>query len=110
MPWIAAEDAVGIAHQALFDERMSGPINAVAPQSATNRDFSVSMAKTLKRPAIIPVPGFALRLVLGEMAQSLLLEGADVKPARLQALEFPFLFSDLAAALRFELGTDAPVS
>jgi hypothetical protein len=104
MPWISAEDAIGIAHQALFDERLSGPVNAVAPQPTTNRDFTRALAKVLKRPAILPVPGLLVRLALGELGRALLLEGAVVSPTRLQAIAFPYLHTDLAAALRCELG------
>jgi uncharacterized protein (TIGR01777 family) len=104
LPWIAAEDVLGIVQQALFEDRLSGAINAVAPQMTRNADFTRALAGVLHRPALLPVPGLALRLLFGEMGQTLLLEGAQVRPARLQAAEFPFLYPDLAGALRMELG------
>ncbi len=104
MPWIAAEDVLGLILQALFDERLAGPINAVAPQCTTNRDFTAALARVLHRPALLPVPGLALRLLFGEMGQALLLEGAPAQPGRALAVEFPYLYPDLTQALRVELG------
>jgi hypothetical protein len=104
LPWIAAEDAIGVIHQALFDERLRGPVNAVAPQAVTNREFTRTLASVLRRPALFPIPAALLRAALGEMGQALLLEGAVVLPTRLRQAGFEHLFPDLEGALRAELG------
>ena len=100
MSWIHIQDEVEIIRLALSDERVEGPINLTAPQPVTNREFSSQLGRVLKRPALLPVPAFALRLLLGEMAQALLLEGQRVLPRRLQALGYSFRYPGPEAALR----------
>jgi uncharacterized protein (TIGR01777 family) len=102
--WIAMEDLTGILYQALFDDRFRGPINAVAPRPVSNREFTHTLARVLGRPAVLRVPGAALRLRYGRMANELLLKGVFAVPGRLQTLEFPYLYPELEAALRAELG------
>ena len=67
--WIHRDDLVGMIAAALADERWSGPVNATAPEPVSNRDFSRALGRALKRPALLPVPGAALRLLYGEMAE-----------------------------------------
>ena len=98
--WIHIQDEVEIIRLALSDERVEGPINLTAPQPVTNREFSSQLGRVLKCPSLLPVPAFALRLLLGEMAQALLLEGQRVLPRQLQALGYSFRYPGLEAALR----------
>jgi len=100
MPWIALEDAAGIARAAIADERYSGPINTVAPNFVRNAEFTRVVARVLHRPAMFAAPAFALRAALGEMAQPLLLASTRAIPRRLTELGYSFRFSELEAALR----------
>jgi hypothetical protein len=102
--WMAAEDVVGAIYQALFDPRLAGPVNAVAPQPVTNAQFTRVLARLMSRPALLPLPALAVKLGLGEMGEALLLKGGRVHPARLQAVGFPYLYGNLQAALSHELG------
>jgi uncharacterized protein len=77
----------------------AGPINAAAPQPVTNRHFSRALGRALRRPSLLPVPGFALKLALGELANSLL-TGQRVLPARAQALAFHFRYPEIEQAFR----------
>jgi uncharacterized protein (TIGR01777 family) len=97
--WIHREDLLGIVLAALADERWSGPLNATAPEPSTNRDFSRTLGRALKRPALLPVPGLPLRLLYGEMA-GVLTSGARVVPAKPLVLGYRFEQPELAGALR----------
>ena len=103
MPWISLDDAVEVVVRALRDERLRGPVNAVAG-SVRNEDFTDALARALHRPAIFPVPGFGLRAVFGQMADEALLAGQRVEPARLREIghvfHHPTLDIALAAVLR----------
>lgn len=104
MSWIALDDLVSIIKHALNDEHLRGPVNAVAPTPATNEQFTKTLGRVLGRPALLPVPAFALRLAFGrEMADSLLLGGARVEPARLKETGYRFAYPDLEGALRHVL-------
>jgi uncharacterized protein len=98
--WVALEDAVGAAQAALADERLSGPVNVVAPGAVRNEEFTRVLARVLHRPAIFPAPAFALRLALGEMADALLLISQRVEPQRLRAAGYAFRHAELEPALR----------
>jgi len=100
MSWITLEDSVGIIRAVLSDERLTGPVNAVAPNPLQNAEFTRVVAAVLRRPAIFPAPAFALRLLLGEMADSLLLASQRVQPTRLLASNYPFRSDTFAPALR----------
>ena len=99
MSWITLEDVVGILHLALEDGALRGSINVVSPQPIRNVDFTQGLANALHRPALFPVPAFALRLVLGEMADALLLSSQRVIPAQLEKVGYHFLHPDLQGAL-----------
>ena len=99
MSWIHIEDLCRMIVFALENESISGPINAVAPNPATNAQFTRTLAASLHRPAIFPVPEFALRLVLGEMSQ-ILLDSARVSASKIQGLGFTYRFPELAQALQ----------
>jgi uncharacterized protein len=105
--WVAIDDAVGAIAHAIRCDALRGPVNVVAPTPAANREFTATLARVLRRPALFPAPAGLLRLVLGEMADALLLSSARVQPARLQASGYRFRFPDLEAALRHLLGRHA---
>ncbi len=104
MSWIAMEDLLGVIQYALFTESLSGPVNAVAPAPVTNREFTRTLARLLHRPALLPLPAAAVRLLFGEMGRTLLLESARVLPRRLAESGFSHLHPTLEGALRAELG------
>jgi uncharacterized protein (TIGR01777 family) len=99
MSWIALADVIGIIEAAIADERYTGPLNVVAPNPLRNAEFTRIVAHALHRPAIFAAPAFALRLMLGEMADALLLASQRAVPERLLAAGHHFLFSDFEAAL-----------
>jgi uncharacterized protein len=101
--WIHLDDLVGMMVAAIADDRWSGPINASAPEPVRNRDFSRALGRALKRPAVLPVPGAALGLLYGEMAE-IVTEGARVVPAKALVLGYEFAHRDLAEALASALG------
>lgn len=102
VPWIHGDDLAGLQARALDDESWSGPFNATAPEPATNRELSRALGGALGRPAIVPVPAAALRVLYGEMAE-LVTDGQRAVPAR--ALEHGFRFErpELDDALRSAL-------
>lgn len=104
-PWIALDDAVGAFHAALWDERLRGPVNLVAPGEVTNRGFTKALGGVLGRPTVLPAPAFALRLGLGrEQADEMLLASTRVRPAALEAAGFPFAHPRVEGALGHTLG------
>ena len=104
MSWIALDDLLGVVRHALTTEALRGPVNTVAPDPITNLEFTRTLGRVLRRPTLFPVPAFAARLVMGEMADELLLASARVEPARLLATGFRFRFPELEGALRHLLG------
>ncbi|MFA5807558.1 MAG: DUF1731 domain-containing protein, partial [bacterium] len=98
--WVALDDLPGIVLHALSREDLRGPVNAVAPVPVTNRELTDALGKVLSRPTLLPVPAFALRLAVGEMADALLLASARGIPRRLEETGYPFRFPELGAALR----------
>jgi uncharacterized protein (TIGR01777 family) len=103
MSWIHHADMIGILLLALDHAGASGPLNATAPQPVTNKEFSRSLGRALHRPAFLPTPAFALRLMLGEAAQ-LVTTGQRVLPKKALALGYSFRFATLDAALADLLG------
>jgi uncharacterized protein len=99
MSWITLTDLLSVIERAIADEGLSGAVNAVAPEPVTNRQFTATLAKVLRRPAFLAVPAIALRAALGEMADELLLAGARVIPMRLREAKFRFQHPSLATAL-----------
>ena len=102
MPWIHAEDLVGIYLAAIDGEDWSGPVNASAPEPVTNRAFSKALGAALHRPAVAPIPAFALRLLYGDMAM-VVTEGQRAVPRRALDLGYAFAHPDLDEALRSAL-------
>ena len=99
MSWIHLEDMVGLVGFCLNSEHIQGPVNATAPQPVTNREFSKTLANTLSRPCLLPMPAFAARLMFGEMADELLLSGQKVVPAKLEKADYDFKYPVLDEAL-----------
>jgi hypothetical protein len=110
MSWIALEDLLTVFQRALYEDAWAGPVNAVAPQAPSNREFTRALARVLRRPAPFRVPALAIRLGLGQLGREALLAGQRVVPARLQALGFHWRLPRLEDALAEELGREAPAS
>lgn len=104
MSWISSEDLIGAIHHALLTDTLSGPVNAVAPNPVTSKDFAKTLGGVLSRPAIAPLPSFALKAMFGEMAEATILAGQRAQPDALQRSGFRFLHPTLEDALRFTLG------
>jgi uncharacterized protein (TIGR01777 family) len=104
--WIALDDAIGAIYHALSADELSGPVNVVAPQAVTNRELTGTLGQVLRRPTPLPMPAFAARLLLGEMADELLLASARVAPRALQASRYVFRFPKLDEALHHLLGPE----
>jgi uncharacterized protein len=104
--WISIDDVAGALVHVLLNAGLSGPVNVTAPEAVRNRDFTRTLGRVLSRPTPFPVPATALRLVLGEMADSTLLASARMLPERLLGSGYRFAHPDLETALRHVLGRD----
>ena len=104
MSWIAVDDAVGAIHYALTNAALSGPVNAVAPYPVTNRQATTTLGRVLHRPTPVPLAEFTARLLLGEMADQMLLSSARAEPSRLLATGYRFRYPTFEGALRHLLG------
>lgn len=102
--WVSLDDVIGAIHHAMVTESLKGPANVVAPRAPTNHEFTKTLGRVLSRPTIFPLPAFAARLALGEMADALLLSSARMEPARLLAAGYKFRHPELEPALRDLLG------
>lgn len=102
--WISIDDAIGAVHHAIMTESLAGPMNVVAPSAITNYDFTKTLGRVLSRPTFVPMPAFAARLALGEMANDLLLASTRVAPRRLTESDYDFRQPLLEDALRHLLG------
>jgi uncharacterized protein (TIGR01777 family) len=100
MSWITLDDHVRGMEHALFTERVRGAVNLTAPAPARNAEFAATLGRVLGRPAVLPVPAFALELLYGEMAREALLAGQRVMPAALTSAGFQFEEPTLEGALR----------
>ncbi len=99
VPWIHLDDVVGALLYCLDGGRAAGPVNLTSPNPVTNAELSRTLGRVLRRPAAVPVPGAALRLIYGEMA-SIVTSGQRVLPRRLSELGYSFRFTDIEQALR----------
>jgi uncharacterized protein (TIGR01777 family) len=100
MSWIALDDLVRVIQFTLSAAAIAGPVNAVAPTPVTNREFTKTLGRVLRRPTIFPMPAFATKLAFGEMADDMLLGGARVEPRALTNARFEFHYPQLDSALR----------
>jgi NAD dependent epimerase/dehydratase family enzyme len=96
------DDVVGALLFALDNKDADGPLNVTAPEPVTNKDFSKALGRALHRPAVMPVPGLAIKLLYGEMA-TIVTTGVRAVPKRLLELGYRFRRADLDAALRAAL-------
>jgi uncharacterized protein (TIGR01777 family) len=99
VPWIHLADVVGALLCCVDDAGAEGPVNVTAPNPITNAELSRALGRALGRPAVLPVPGFAVKLLYGEMSE-MVTAGQRVVPARLQSLGYRFQHPDVEAALR----------
>jgi uncharacterized protein len=104
MSWITLDDAVGVIEFALENEKLRGPVNAVAPDALTNKEFTKDLGSALSRPTIFPIPAFMVRLAFGEMADETLLTSQRVEPLRLKEEGYIFKYPELKSALKHVLG------
>jgi uncharacterized protein (TIGR01777 family) len=99
MSWLSLADAVGIVQFALASSALAGAINAVAPSPVTNAEFTETLARVVRRPALFPVPALALNLIFGEMARGTLLASQRAVPRQLLAAGYVFQYATLESAL-----------
>ncbi len=105
LSWIGLDDLLDVYHRALYDERLTGPVNAVAPEPVTNAEYTAALGRVLHRPTLLPVPSFGPRLLLGDQGVRELAEADQrVRPAALLGLGHRFRRPALEAALAHELG------
>ncbi|MBU6455732.1 MAG: TIGR01777 family oxidoreductase [Cyanobacteria bacterium REEB67] len=103
MSWISIHDIVRAFEFLLTSDNIAGPVNLVAPNPVTNEEFTKVLGGVLHRPTILPAPGFALKIILGDMAQEMLLEGNRVKPAKLETAGFTYEYPNLKEAIEREV-------
>ena len=102
--WVALDDVVGSIVHALTHENVEGPVNVGAPNPMTNAGYTKVLGKVLGRPTVLPVPAPAARVMLGEMADALLLASQRMRPTKLQETGYGFRYPQLEGALRHLLG------
>jgi uncharacterized protein (TIGR01777 family) len=103
MSWIALHDLVRAIRFTIDSDEIRGPVNAVAPHAVTNAEFTATLGRVLRRPAVCPVPAAVLRALFGRMAGMAMLASQRVRPARLEQAGFQFEYAALEGALRHEL-------
>ena len=104
LSWIALEDAVAAVVHVMERPELSGALNVVSPNPATNAEFTRALARTLRRPAICPIPGFAVKALFGEMGEATVLASCRAEPRRLAESGFHFRYPDLEGALAHAVG------
>lgn len=104
--WITLDDTVGALEHLAFTDSARGPFNIVAPNPVRNEEFAHVLGHVLHRPAVVPVPAFALKLAFGEMAEAVLLAGQRASCERLVASGYQFRHPTLEQGLRFELSRE----
>lgn len=104
MSWISLDDAVEGFRAGLLDDSLKGPVNLVAPEPVTNREFTKALGRALKRPTVLPMPALAAKLAFGEVADALLLCSTRVVPAELLQSGFRFQHGTVDEALGAQLG------
>ncbi len=99
MSWIALDEVPSAMEHVINTPDLSGAVNFVSPRAVSNVEFTRVLAKALRRPAFLPVPALAIKLLFGEMGKELLLSGANVIPKRLRESGYVFRYPDLETAL-----------
>lgn len=102
--WIALDDVLGGIYHCLMTDSLRGAVNLSAPEPVPNAEFTKILGRVLWRPTLFPVPGFALRLLFGKLADELLLSSTRVKPTQLEQTHYRFRYNDVESALRHVLG------
>jgi uncharacterized protein (TIGR01777 family) len=103
LSWISLDDATAAVQHTIAAVELSGPVNLTAPQPVPNVEFVHTLGKLLGRPTLVPLPAFAVKMLLGQMGDELLLAGQKVLPRKLLASGFQFAYPDLDSALRWAL-------
>lgn len=103
MSWISLDDMIGVIEFAIENENLRGAVNVTSPNPAKNAEFTRTLGEVLYRPTILPLPGFAVNLVFGEMGDALLLASSRVLPKRLLAAGYEFKYPDLKKAIEHVL-------
>ncbi|BBX02138.1 TIGR01777 family protein [Mycolicibacterium moriokaense] len=105
LSWIVLDDLLDVYYRALYDARLSGPVNAVAPTPVRNADYTKALARVLRRPAVLPVPSLGPRILLGEQGSRELAEANQrVAPTKLDIVGHRFRHPEIDGALAHELG------
>ncbi|MBI2809218.1 MAG: TIGR01777 family protein [Candidatus Melainabacteria bacterium] len=107
MSWVTLDDVVNALIFAIKNKSVTGAMNIVAPNSVRNSEFTDALGHALHRPAVLPLPAFAAKIIMGEMADELLLSSARVEPLALEGNKFGFEYPNLAGALLHALGKSA---
>ncbi|NDC37806.1 MAG: DUF1731 domain-containing protein, partial [Proteobacteria bacterium] len=102
--WISLDDVVGGFYHALMGDAVKGPVNLVGPRAANNLQFTKTLGAVLRRPTLMPLPATVVKAIFGEMGEALLLGSTRVVPSQLQATGYTFIYPELQAALRHQLG------
>ena len=105
MSWIDVQDMVGAILHILKNDLLQGPVNMVAPKPVRYAEFTLTLASVLSRPAIFPLPAFAVKAVFGEMGEELLLGSQKVEPGKLISSGYPFRYRELRESLEGLLGS-----
>jgi uncharacterized protein len=103
MSWVAMDDVTGAIYHALTTGSLKGPVNVTAPNPVTNKEFTKTLGRMLRRPTVLPMPAFAAKLAFGEMANDLLLASTRVAPKKLSDSGYKFQYTELESALRHVL-------
>lgn len=103
MSWIALDDIISIINFFLDNENLRGAFNLTAPTPVTNEEFTKALGKVLNRPTILPIPEFAIKLMFGEMGETLLLQGTRAVPKRLEDAGYRFKYTNLDEAMKHVL-------
>lgn len=103
LSWIALDDLIGLIYDIIWKKTYIGAVNATSPAPIRNSDFTAIVSKLLLRPKFVSTPAFVIRLLLGEMGDALMLNGANVIPQKALESQFQFQFPTLEIAMRYEL-------
>jgi uncharacterized protein (TIGR01777 family) len=105
-PWIAIDDVIGIIYHVIHTKSIRGPVNVVSPETVTNREFTKTFNRILKRPTLFSIPAWVLKAILGQMADEAFLASSRVDSSKLTRSEYSFQYPALEPALRFLLGKE----
>jgi hypothetical protein len=105
LSWVSLEDQVRALQFAIFDKRLSGPVNITGPAPVTNAEFTAALGRAVNRPTPLMMPSFAVRAALGEFADETLLSGQRAIPAALERAGFGFHHNTVGEALRYATAT-----